>query len=326
MERAESIATSEATTESENERRLEQQEAICALQLSEQVAQQEAMRALRLELSEAPRRRTDPEIALCEVSVEHSQDARRQELDLNERNSRMMGEEASHAVENDGRQEVNPPTFRLSVPVQEPAAAATKAPVKMDAHNFEHRSSQANIASQIDSQCSDNDARNTPASEEEVEMEEWRRLHGDAKFAWQESSSQANIASPWSHSYKEDTQTAVTVTPTRKETETETETAARESSQVQQEKAKVEQSTLRTHPEPDTHPVAPPLPAVNHVHEQQGHEQGVQEEVMQLMGEVSDLLYDGSTLLKQLDPQTADDICESGRQSPIGRLVTDITT
>jgi hypothetical protein len=278
MERAESIATSEATTESENERRLEQQEAICALQLSEQVAQQEAMRALRLELSEAPRRRTDPEIALCEVSVEHSQDARRQELDLNERNSRMMGEEASHAVENDGRQEVNPPTFRLSVPVQEPAAAATKAPVKMDAHNFEHRSSQA------------------------------------------------NIASPWSHSYKEDTQTAVTVTPTRKETETETETAARESSQVQQEKAKVEQSTLRTHPEPDTHPVAPPLPAVNHVHEQQGHEQGVQEEVMQLMGEVSDLLYDGSTLLKQLDPQTADDICESGRQSPIGRLVTDITT
>ncbi len=33
---------------------------------------------------------------------------------------------------------------------------------------------------------------------------------------------------------------------------------------------------------------------------------------------------EGSTLLKQLDPQTADDICDSGSPSPMGRLVTGI--
>jgi hypothetical protein len=55
MERAQSIATSEATKESENERKLEQEEAIRVLLLFEQMEQQEAIRALRLELSEAQR-------------------------------------------------------------------------------------------------------------------------------------------------------------------------------------------------------------------------------------------------------------------------------
>ena len=42
------------------------------------------------------------------------------------------------------------------------------------------------------------------------------------------------------------------------------------------------------------------------------------------MTAVSELMQEGSTLLASMDPQTADDIYETGRQSPIGKLVTSI--
>jgi chromosome segregation ATPase len=44
-----------------------------------------------------------------------------------------------------------------------------------------------------------------------------------------------------------------------------------------------------------------------------------------LVAGVSELMDEGSTLLKQLDPKTADDILESGRQSPIGELLMNMT-
>ena len=40
----------------------------------------------------------------------------------------------------------------------------------------------------------------------------------------------------------------------------------------------------------------------------------------ELMAGVSELLQEGSSLLSNIDPQTADDICETGRKSGIGQL------
>ena len=44
----------------------------------------------------------------------------------------------------------------------------------------------------------------------------------------------------------------------------------------------------------------------------------------ELMAGVSELLQEGSSLLSNIDPQTADDICETGRKSGIGQLVMDM--